>query len=110
MTSLTPITDQTFQERVIETDEIVLVDNWAPWCGPCRQVAPILEKLSVEFEGRIRFYSLNVDENVNVPSTYKVSGIPTMLVFSGGELVDTIVGARPEASLRESLTRVLQSS
>ena len=91
------VTTQSFQEEVIEASKTVpvVVDFWAPWCGPCRVLKPILEKLAAEYEGRLKVCKMNVDENREVASGYRIMSIPTMHVFKNGELVDQIVGVTP---------------
>src|ERR1700743_1569423 len=93
------VTDDTFKTDVLGADGPVLVDFWAGWCGPCRQVAPVLEEIAGEKEGQLTVAKLNIDDNPETTRTYQVMSIPTMAVFSGGELGKTIVGARPKAAL-----------
>jgi thioredoxin 1 len=107
MGSIAAVTDQSFQADVLDADVPVLVDFWAPWCGPCRQVAPILEEIASENEGKIRIVKLNVDENPRTAAKYGVVSIPTLNVYSGGELVKTIVGARPKPVLVKELSAFL---
>jgi len=97
------ITDRTFSEQVIGDPGTVLVDCWAPWCGPCRMVAPVLEQLAKEYAGRIKITKLNVDENPLTASRYSVQSIPTMLLFKNGKLVDTVVGALPKQEIEKRL-------
>ena len=92
------VTDASFQAFVAEHPFVVL-DCWAPWCGPCRVVSPILEQLAREMRGRVAFAKLNVDENPRVPQAFGVQGLPTLLLFRGGRLVDRVVGALPKARL-----------
>jgi thioredoxin 2 len=98
--------DATF-ERDVQAPVVVLVDMWAPWCGPCRMVAPVLEELSRELAGRLKVVKLNVDENPVTASRYRVQSIPTLLLFRRGELVDQVVGAMPKGPLRQRLEAYL---
>jgi thioredoxin 1 len=100
-------TDATFEADVISNDTPVLVDFWAPWCGPCRMVAPIVEELAGEYEGRVKFVKLNTDENPQVAMRYGIRSIPTLLVFKGGEIAGQIVGFRPKSDLQKRLDAVL---
>ncbi|MEJ2291459.1 MAG: thioredoxin [Deinococcales bacterium] len=95
-------TDDSF-EREVDAPIAVLVDMWAPWCGPCRMVAPVLEELSRELAGRLKVVKLNVDENPVTASRYGVQSIPTLLLFKRGALVDQVVGAMPKGPLRQRL-------
>ncbi|MFH1278557.1 MAG: thioredoxin [Candidatus Eisenbacteria bacterium] len=98
------ISDTQFEAEVLQSPTPVVVDFWAPWCAPCRMVAPAIESLSRELSGKVRFVKINVDDNPMQASKYGVQGIPTLLFFQGGELVDSAVGAYPEPMLREKVT------
>ena len=98
-TSLFHVTDKTFSAEVLNAEIPVLVDFWATWCGPCRSISPIVDDLAKEFLGRLKVAKLNVDENPAIPSQYGVRGIPTLILFKGGKVVDQIVGAVPKPRL-----------
>ena len=100
------VTDSTFEEFV-KKGSLVLVDFWAEWCGPCRMVGPALEKLAVEYAGRVAVGKLNVDENPATPMKYRVSAIPTLIFFKGGKVVDRMLGAAPKESIEEKIKRLL---
>ncbi len=108
MKNLINVTDAEFQEKVLESDLPVVVDFWAPWCGPCRMIAPVLEEVAKENEGKVMIAKVNTDENPDRAMHYGVQGIPTLLVFSGGELIREHVGAVPEPHLRELVDAVLE--
>ncbi|NIZ90687.1 thioredoxin [Kineococcus rubinsiae] len=103
MSTTAPVTDDTFDSVVLQADKPVLVDFWAPWCGPCRQVAPILEEIADENRDKIQVVKINTDENPRIAAKYGVTSIPTLNVYSGGEVVKTIVGARPKPALLKEL-------
>ena len=101
------VTDQDFEETVIKSTLPVLVDLWAPWCGPCRTVAPVVDKLAERYEGKFKFYRLNVDENSQTASKYGVMSIPTLIFFKDGKAVDTVIGAVPERVLQSKIDDLL---
>ena len=107
MAAPTDTSDTTFTSDVLEHDTPVLVDFWAPWCGPCRMVAPIVEELAEDYDGRVKFVKLNTDENPMVAGQYGIHSIPTLLVFKGGEKVGEIIGFRPKGDLSKRLDEAL---
>ena len=107
MGSVIAISQENFQEEVVESKLPVLVDFWAPWCGPCKQVAPVVDDLSKEFEGRLKVVKLNTDENPEITARYGITGIPTMNVYVKGQVVKTLVGALPKPKLVRELSDYL---
>ena len=98
------VTDVTFKE-IIQKSSLVVVDCWAPWCGPCQMVTPVVEELARDYAGKILFGKLNVDENQTIATHYQIMSIPTLLVFKKGKLVDRIIGAMPRQMLEPKITR-----
>jgi thioredoxin 1 len=97
--AVTPVTDSTFSAEVLEADKPVLVDFWAEWCGPCRMVSPVLDELSETYGDKLKFVKLNVDEHPQIAAQYRVTSIPTLNVYSGGQVVKQVIGAKPKAAL-----------
>ena len=97
------ISDASFQADVLDSDTPVLVDFWAEWCGPCKMIAPALDELAETYEGRLKVVKLNVDENPLTQAKYRVTSIPTLNVYSGGEVVKQIIGARPKSVILKEL-------
>lgn len=100
-------TDDNWQSEVLSSDRPVLVDFWAPWCGPCRAIAPLVEELASEYDGKVKVGKLNIDDHKNAPSEFGVRGIPTLLLFSGGQVVDQIVGTTSKAKLEKMIAKAL---
>lgn len=99
------VTDSSFAQDVEKSDLPVLVDFWAPWCGPCRMVGPVVESLSQEFAGKVKFVKVNVDDNPDIAQKFDISGIPALLFFKGGQKIDSIVGAVPKANLQNMINK-----
>lgn len=101
------VTDDSFESEVLQSDQPVLVDFWAAWCGPCRIIAPLIEELAVEFEGRAKLAKLDVDHNPTVAMNFGVRSIPTLLFFKDGRVVDQLIGAAPKRTLSEKLENLI---
>ena len=101
------INDQSFEAEVLKSDLPVVVDFWAPWCGPCRMVGPVIDKLAEDFNGKVKFCKLNVDENGDMSTKYQVRSIPLILFFKAGEVVDQNMGAAPDKALRPKVQALL---
>ena len=101
------VSDSNFESEVIKAELPVLVDFWAPWCGPCRMVAPIVEELADEYQGKMKFVKLNTDDNGDTAMRFSIRSIPTLMLFKGGESVGQIIGFRPKSDLKKSIDSVL---
>ena len=108
MAKITEVGDSNFETEVIQSNLPVLVDFWAPWCGPCKSIAPIVEELAGEYEGKLKVAKLNVDDHPATPSRYGIRGIPNLLILKGGAVKEQIVGAVPKARLVSAIEKALQ--
>lgn len=107
MSTAEQVTDSTFKQEVLDSEVPVLVDFWAPWCGPCRMVAPVVEEIAVQYGDQLKVVKVNTDENPNVASQYGIRSIPTLMIFKGGQKVDMVVGAVPKTTLANTLEKYL---
>ncbi len=107
MGNVLEVSDQTFDQEVLKSATPVLIDFWAPWCGPCKAIAPVVEQLAGEYAGRLKVVKMNVDDNPQTPGRYGVRGIPNLLVIKGGQVADQIVGAVPKAHLVKAIDTAL---
>ena len=106
MTNLvTPVTDANFQAEVLQSADTVMVDFWAPWCGACKNVAPVLEELAATYQGKIRIVKMNVVENPETTDAYEIRGLPTLIIFKNGQPADKLSGARPKSPLIELIEK-----
>jgi len=110
MNTVQSVTDADFEAVVLQSGLPVLVDFWAPWCGPCKMIAPVLDALAAEYAGRVRIVKLNIDQNPNTALAYQVRSIPLLLVFKGGQVAAHQIGATGQAQLRQMLEQVLEAS
>ena len=106
MAELADVTDATFQADVIDSDTPVIVDFWAEWCAPCRQIAPIVKQLADEYGDRVKIVKMNIDESPQTPGQYGIRSIPTVLAFKGGTVVDQLTGARPKSAFEEMVQKL----
>jgi len=107
MTTIVQVGDDNFEAEVLRSDIPVLIDFWAPWCGPCKSIAPVIEELARDYEGRLKVAKLNVDENPVTPSRYAVRGIPNLLILKGGAVKEQLIGAVPKSRLVQAIENVL---
>jgi thioredoxin 1 len=107
MSSVVNITENTFKQEVLDSNLPVLVDFWAPWCGPCRIVAPVVAEIATQYENQVKVVKLNVDDNAQIASHYGIRSIPTLILFKNGQQVDTVVGAVPKTTLANALAKHL---
>jgi thioredoxin 1 len=107
MSNAIPVTDASFKEDVLDSPIPVLVDFWAPWCGPCRMVAPVVDEIANQYIGQVKVVKINTDENPNTASQYGIRSIPTLMIFKGGQRVDMVVGAIPKTTLATTLEKYL---
>ena len=103
---ISEVSDATFEAEVLRSATPVLIDFWAPWCGPCRAIAPVVEELAREYAGKVKIVKMNVDDNPQTPAKYGVRGIPNLIVFKGGQVAEQIVGAVPKSRLAKALDSV----
>jgi thioredoxin 1 len=101
------ITDANFEEEVIRSDRPVLIDFWAPWCGPCKMVAPIVEEISHDYDGKLKVGKVNTDDNQQISAKYGIMSIPTLMIFKDGEVVERIIGAQPKDALTPKIDAVI---
>lgn len=105
MSNVGDVTDATFESEVLQASLPVLVDFWAPWCGPCRAVAPVVEEIANEYNGKLKVLKLNTDENPKTAQSYRISGIPSLMVFKNGQPVEHVVGAVPKSTLSSAVSK-----
>jgi thioredoxin 1 len=102
-----PVSDANFEQEILKSDIPALVDFWAAWCGPCRAIAPVVEELAQEYQGKVKVAKMNVDENAKTPAKYGIRAIPTLIIFKGGQIVEQITGAVSRAVIETALKKAL---
>ena len=107
--NVTHVTDVTFESKVLKNKLPVLVDFWAPWCGPCRMVAPVVDEIGKQYQGQIKVYKVNTDDNPTIASKYGIRSIPTLMIFKQGQRVDMVVGAVPKTTLANTIEKYLDT-
>jgi thioredoxin 1 len=107
MSEVVQVTDDTFEEEIIKSDLPAMVDFWAEWCGPCKMVSPVVEELASDYKGKVKIASMDVDKNRQTPAKFGIRNIPTLILFKGGEVAQTIVGAHPKGHIDEELKKLL---
>ena len=110
MSAAAQVTDENFKKEVLESEVPVLVDFWAPWCGPCRMVAPVVDEIAQQYDGKIKVVKLNTDENPSVASQYGIRSIPTLMLFKDGQRVDMVVGAVPKSTLATTVEKHIKAN
>ncbi|MBI5585214.1 MAG: thioredoxin [Deltaproteobacteria bacterium] len=105
--SITEVTDENFKTEILDSAQPALVDFWAAWCGPCRAIAPVVEELAAQYEGRVKIGKLNVDENPKTPGQYGIRAIPTLILFKGGTVAEQITGAVSKTTLENAIKKVI---
>ncbi len=107
MAEVTEVTDQSFEEEVLQSEQPVIIDFWAEWCAPCRAIAPIVKDLATQYGDQVKIVKMNIDENPNTPGRYGVRAIPTVLAFKGGTVAEQLTGARPKSAFEEMVQKLL---
>lgn len=101
------ISEQNFEQEVLKSDILVLVDFWAPWCGPCKMLSPVVDEIAKEYEGKIKVCKVNTDENMNLSSQFQITSIPCLIIFKGGKPINKMVGFRPKNDIKKEIDNVL---